>query len=92
MSNVVLLFLCLVAGVALRASGRVPDNAHLAINGFIINMSLPALTLLQIHGFQLKSELLFPNLMPWLMIVGVAASIWLIGRQLRGSPLPREER
>ena len=32
MSNVVLLFLCLAAGVALRASGRVPDNAHLAIN------------------------------------------------------------
>jgi predicted permease len=81
MSNVVLLFLCLAAGVALRASGRVPDNAHLAINGFIINISLPALTLLQIHDVELHSELIFPVLMPWLMFVGVAASIWLIGRQ-----------
>jgi malate permease and related proteins len=82
MSNVALLFLCLAAGVALRASGRVPDNAHLAINGFIINISLPALTLLQIHGIQLHRELFFPILMPWLMFVGVAASVWLIGRQL----------
>ena len=46
MSNVVLLFLCLAAGVALRAPGSVPDVAHPAINGFIINISLPALTLL----------------------------------------------
>ncbi|HME23147.1 MAG TPA: AEC family transporter [Acetobacteraceae bacterium] len=83
MSNVVLLFLCLAAGVALRASGRVPDNAHLAINGFIINISLPALILLQIHGIQFHRELFFPILMPWLMFVGVATCVWLVGRQLR---------
>ena len=86
MSNVALLFLCLAAGVALRASGRVPDNAHLAINGFIINISLPALTLLQIHGIELHSELMLPILMPWLMFAGVAASIWLIGRRLQLAP------
>lgn len=82
MGNVVLLFLCLAAGVALRASGRVPDNAHLAINGFIINISLPALTLQQIHGVQLHGELLYPVLMPWLMFVGVGVTIWFIGRRL----------
>ena len=86
MSNVALLFLCLAAGVALRASGRVPDNAHLAINGFIINISLPALTLLQIHGIELHSDLMLPILMPWLMFAGVAASIWLIGRRLQLAP------
>ena len=42
MSNIILLFLCMLIGVALRRYGRVPDNAHLAINGFIINVSLPA--------------------------------------------------
>lgn len=86
MGNVALLVLCLAAGVALRASGRVPDNAHLAINGFIINISLPALTLQQIHGLQLHRELVFPILMPWLMFAGVGASIWLIGRQFRLAP------
>lgn len=82
MSNVLLLFVCLAAGVALRASGRVPDNAHQAINGFIINVALPALTLQQIHGIHLHSNLVFPILMPWLMFVGVSASMWLIGRRL----------
>jgi hypothetical protein len=56
MSNILLLILCLSAGIALRASGRVPENAHQALNGFIINISLPALTLQQIHGIQLRHD------------------------------------
>ena len=83
MNNVLLLFLCLGAGIVLRASGRVPDNAHQTINGFIINIALPALTLQQIHGIHLHRDLVFPILMPWLMFAGVSASIWLIGRRLR---------
>ncbi len=82
MGNIALLFFCLAAGMALRATRRVPDNAHLAINGFIINISLPALTLQQIHGIQLQADLLYPVLMPWLMFAGVGTSIWLIGRKL----------
>ena len=83
MCNILLLFLCLAAGVALRASGRVPDNAHQAINGVIINIALPALTLLQIHGIRLHRDLLFPILMPWLMFAGVSTGIWLVARKMR---------
>lgn len=86
MSNILLLLLCLAAGIVLRASGRVPDNAHQAINGFIINISLPALTLLQIHGIQLRQELVFPILMPWLMFTAVGACIWFLGRRFRLAP------
>ena len=83
MCNILLLFLCLAAGVALRASGRVPDNAHQAINGVIINIARPALTLLQIHGIRLHRDLLFPILMPWLMFAGVSTGIWLVARKMR---------
>jgi predicted permease len=83
MCNILLPFLCLAAGVALRASGRVPDNAHQAINGVIINIALPALTLLQIHGIRLHRDLLFPILMPWLMFAGVSTGIWLVARKMR---------
>jgi malate permease and related proteins len=83
MCNILLLFLCLAAGVALRALGRVPDNAHQAINGVIINIALPALTLLQIHGIRLHRDLLFPILMPWLMFAGVSTGIWLVARKMR---------
>ena len=37
-----MLFLCLVTGIALRVSGRMPENAQVAINAFIINIALPA--------------------------------------------------
>jgi predicted permease len=83
LGNIALLFLCLTAGMVLRASGRVPDNAHQAINGFIINISLPALTLQQIHGIQIHSDLIYPILMPWLMFAGVGTSIWLVSRRLQ---------
>jgi malate permease and related proteins len=46
MSNIILLLFCLVAGIALRALKRVPENAHQAINAFVLNISLPALALL----------------------------------------------
>jgi hypothetical protein len=45
MSNIILLFVCMLIGMALRRYGRVPENAHTAINGFIVNVSLSALTL-----------------------------------------------
>ena len=40
------LVLCFGLGIVLKRSGRLPDNAHAALNGFIINISLPALILL----------------------------------------------
>jgi malate permease and related proteins len=45
--------------MALRKYGRVPENAHTTLNAFIIHVSLPALTLLQIHKIVLQQELLY---------------------------------
>ena len=53
MDNIAMLFLCLAVGMALRKFGRVPDNAHVTINGFIVNVALPALILQQIHNVKL---------------------------------------
>src|SRR5215218_1025060 len=57
MDNIIMLFVCLALGMALRKSGRLPDNAHTSINGFIVHVSLPALTLLQIHSVKLDPAL-----------------------------------
>jgi malate permease and related proteins len=86
MSNVLLLCFCLALGVALRASGRVPDNAHQTINAFVINVSLPALALWQIPGMHLSRALLVPISMPWLMFAGVGAVMWYLGGRLRLTP------
>ncbi len=45
------------------------DDAHLALNAFVINLALPALVLGQIHGLRLTTSLVWPVLMPWLMFL-----------------------
>jgi predicted permease len=82
MDNIILLFVCLAVGMALRKSGRLPDNAHMAINGFIIHVSLPALTLLQIHFVTLDPALFYAALMPWLLFASSALVFWAVGQAL----------
>jgi predicted permease len=82
MDNIIMLFVCLAVGMALRKSGRLPDNAHTSINGFIIHVSLPALTLLQIHSVTLDPALLYAALMPWLLFAASALVFWAVGRAL----------
>ncbi len=86
MDNVIVLFACLAIGVILRLAGRVPENAHTAINGFIIHVSLPAITLLQIHAITADPALLPAALMPWVLFAGSAALFAAIGHALS---LPR---
>jgi len=86
MSNIILLFLCMLIGLALRRYGRVPDNAHTAINGFVINVSLPALTLLQIHGIKLHPTLVYAIAMPWLLFSFAVLFFWGLSRVLHFTP------
>ena len=55
MSNLLMLAICLAAGLVLRRSGRAPHDAHLAIKAVIIHVSLPALTLRYLHGFDFSA-------------------------------------
>ncbi len=86
MENIIMLFACLAIGILLRWADRVPANAHTSINAFIIHVSLPALTLLQIHSVVLNPGLVYAALMPWLLFVASALLFWAVGRVLR---LPR---
>jgi len=67
MNNYLLLGACFVLGLILRRSGRLPDNAAAALNGFVVHISLPALTLTYVHGLHLSANLILPALMPWIM-------------------------
>jgi malate permease and related proteins len=83
MSNFAMLVVCLIAGVLLRRSGRVPDNAHTVINTVILHVSLPALTLRHLHDFQFDAARLWPVLMPWALFVIGAMLFYCVGRLLR---------
>jgi predicted permease len=83
MANLVLLFLCLALGMILRKSGRLPDNAHSAFNAFVVHVSLPALTLSQIHNVSLQPALIYSVTMPWILFASGAAFFWCAARALR---------
>jgi hypothetical protein len=67
----------------LRRSGRLPPNAHASLNGFIIHVSLPALTLVSVHRLTLDMALLAPAAMAWIMFGVGCAFFWWIGRVMK---------
>jgi predicted permease len=86
MNNYLMLGACFLLGIVLRRSGRLPDNAAVTLNGFVVNISLPALTLAYVHDLDLNSRLILPALMPWIMFALGCAFFWIIGRALGFSP------
>lgn len=80
MDNFILLVACFVIGMLLRRSGRFPDNAHVVLNGFVIHVSLPALTLLYVHELRIDFALLFPIAMAWIIFAAGFAFFKLVGR------------
>lgn len=86
MNNIVLLLLCFGLGIALRTSGRLPAGAPAALNGFVVNVSLPALTLITVQGLSLQTQVALAALMPWMLFAIGLAFFWGVGRVLH---LPR---
>jgi predicted permease len=85
MNNYVLLAACILFGILLLRSGRLPANAATSLNGFVIHISLPALTLSYVHGLKLNASLILPALMAWVMFTLGCGFFWLVGRALRFS-------
>jgi len=86
MSNFLLLATCFVLGMLLRRSGRLPDNAPAALNGFLLNVSLPAVTLVYVHELSLSGVLIYPILMPWIMFGIGCAFFYGVGKWLKLPP------
>jgi malate permease and related proteins len=66
-SNILLLFLCLLAGVLLRKVRYVNENSHLILNDIIMYICLPALALLYIPRIKFDGNILFPLLSAWIV-------------------------
>jgi len=80
MNNYILLVSCFVLGMLLRKSGRLPDNAPSALNGFIVNVSLPALTLVTVHNLAWDPRLIGAALMAWVLFGVGLAFFWAVSR------------
>ena len=65
MINIILLITCFLLGIILQRTGRFPAATPAVLNGFVIYVSLPALTLLHIHKLHLDMSLMFTASMAW---------------------------
>ena len=72
MSNLILLFVCLIIGIVLKKSKIIPDNFHTSLNAFVINISLSAFSLYYISKIEINSSVIYPVLVVW---IGIFAAI-----------------
>jgi hypothetical protein len=67
MENFILIIACFALGIFFRRYKLFPINAPQVLNRFVIFISLPALTLSQIHKLDLGGNLLVPVSMSWVV-------------------------
>ncbi len=68
MSNFALILFCFILGVLLKKAKIFPDNASHVLNRFVIFISLPALTLKEVHKINIKTEHILYISMAWLLL------------------------
>nr|WP_319492641.1 AEC family transporter [uncultured Desulfobacter sp.] len=83
MSNIILLIVCLLAGIMLRKISQCPANTPEALNGFIIYISLPSLALYHIHTLAITRDLIYTGLMAWILFGLGAVFFYLAGKKLK---------
>lgn len=79
-SNLLLVAICLLGGVALRRAGLFPADGHRALNAWVLYVALPALVLAKMGGVRLDAHVIVPASMAWLQVAFVAAVVAGLGR------------
>lgn len=85
LSNLTLILVCLLLGVLLRVSGRVSEQFAPALNAYVIHVALPAMVLMQVPRITLSLNLIWPAIMPWLLLGFSVALLLGLSRLLRWS-------
>ncbi len=80
MDNLLFLGLCLLLGLGLRHV--LPPQSHRVLNGLLIYVCLPALTLLHTVELRLENRYWLPVLMPWVVFGGSWVFFRLMARRL----------
>jgi len=90
MDSIILLFICLITGVVLQRVKAFPANSYVALNQFVIHISLPALALFYIPNVAIDSKLLYPLGIAWLgfalayLFINTLSKIFGWSRKLTG--------
>lgn len=66
MQSIILLFLCLIIGIALQRISAFPKNTHTVLNQYVLWVALPAMALYYLPKVELGFDLLFPASVAWI--------------------------
>jgi hypothetical protein len=79
-SNLVLVIVCLLLGLALQRAKKFPTGAATSLNAYVIYIALPALILQEIPKLALNSQALLPIVSAWVIMAITAALVLLVCR------------
>ncbi len=85
MDNFYLILACLGIGLLLRRAPGMPADGGIALNGYALNVALPAVILANLPLLNISSALLIPALTPWLLMLLVIALVLVLSRLLHWS-------
>lgn len=77
--NFLLVLFCLSAGFAVRRAGIVGSGSHFGLNAWLVYVAVPAAALYYVPKIDWRLEMLWPILMPFLVLFGS----WLLLGRLR---------
>lgn len=83
MTNLFLLIICLSLGVLLQRTKGFPKDAYLGLNAIIINICLPALTLLYTSEISFKPNQLLVILTPYVLFISSFIFFKIVAKSLR---------
>lgn len=83
MSNLILIFFCLILGVLLQQVKVVPANIHIRINSVILYALLPAVILLSIPTLAWNKDLIPVALVAWIIFGFAFCFFSLLGAKLK---------
>lgn len=70
MAKIILIFLCLITGIIIRRFKILEESAANVLNKILIYLSLPALAILYIPKIEIKSDIIFPVAVMWIVFFG----------------------
>lgn len=85
MGQIGLILGCLMIGVVLRLSGKLPDNTSKVLGGWVINVALPAAAINSVHNVSLRGDWWMAAATPWIAVALSLVVIVPICRLLRWS-------
>lgn len=78
MAKIILIFLCLIAGIIIRRFKILEESAANILNKILIYISLPALAILYIPKIEIKSDIIFPVAVMWIVFFGSVGFILIM--------------